>query len=431
METTEYEGVVASYDITKLPISITTTDVNLTGSWKFFKPTVNEKLSPCSFACPSNINIAKYIMYLVKGELKTAVDILRTENPFPAVCGRVCPHFCQFECNRAHYDGAVSIREIEKFLGDYGLNIPIKKPSKESDKKVAIIGSGPAGLSAAYFLRKNGLKVKIFEKENKLGGLLRYGIPEYRLPRNILDAEIINIINMGIEYETGIFIDKDSINKLKKEFDAIFIATGLWKAKTPENFNFDNKLFFKGLDFLKKINTEKNIFSGKKVAVIGGGNVAIDVARTLKRMGNQPDIIYRRTISEMPAFEDEIKDAIEEGIKILEKRVISDYVESDNRLELEIATVKKIVNNSTVLEDEKEKITYDAVVFAIGQSAENIFEESQNIFIGGDLSIGASTVTESIASGKIKAYKIMNFLKTLNIEINEDFFRSEKDFFNK
>ena len=133
----------------------------------------------------------------------------------------------------------------------------------------------------------------------------------------------------------------------------------------------------------------------------------------------------------MPAFEDEIKDAIEEGIKIIEKKVISDYVESDNRLELEIATVKKIVNNSTVLEDEKEKITYDAVVFAIGQSAENIFEESQNIFIGGDLSIGASTVTESIASGKIKAYKIMNFLKTLNIEINEDFFRSEKDFFNK
>ncbi len=429
METTEYEGVVANYDISKLPISITTTDVNLTGSWKFFKPDVKEKLSPCTLACPSNINIAKYIMYLVKGEMKTALDILRTENPLPATCGRVCPHFCQFECNRTNYDGAVAIREIEKFLGDYGLNIPFQKPEKETDYKVAIIGSGPAGLSASYFLRHFGIKVKIFEKEDNLGGILRYGIPEYRLPKNIIDAEINNILNMGMEVETGSYIDKNKLNQLKDSFNAVFIATGLWEAAVPDNFKIDNQYIFKGLDFLKDINSKTIDFKNKKVAIIGGGNVAIDVARTLKRLGNSPEIIYRRTIDRMPAFEDEIKDTIEEAIPIFEKKIISSY-KVNNGVEVEIANVKKIVDNNIETDKKTEHRTYDAIIFAIGQKAENNFNEENNVFIGGDLALGASTVTEAIASGKKASFKILKYLGIFNDKINEEFFRSSKDYEN-
>ena len=428
METTEFEGVVSVSDITKLPVSITTTDVNLTGSWKFFKPVLKEKLSPCSLACPSNINISKYIMYLVKGDLKTALDILRNENPLPAVCGRVCPHFCQFECNRANYDGSVAIREIEKFLGDYGLNISFNPPKKTLHKKVAIIGSGPAGLSAAYFLRKKGLQVTIYEKLEKLGGLLQYGIPEYRLPKNILDSEIDNIINLGIEVKTGYEINNDNIYKIISEHDAVFVAVGLWEAKIPENFQIDNKFIFRGIDFLKNINSGTFNIANKNIAIIGGGNVAIDVARTLKRLGNNPTIIYRRTIDRMPAFEDEIKDAIEEDIRIIEKTIIKNYNIENNKINVSLAKVKKIDGTSVETGDTLENSYFDSIIFAIGQESKFQLPESKKIFTGGDLLLGPSTVTESIASGKKAAFKILNFLNIDTAEIKDDFFRAANDY---
>jgi formate dehydrogenase beta subunit len=432
METTDYEGVVSRFDLSKLPVSITTTDVNLTGSWRFFRPFINEKLSPCTVACPSNINIAKYIMYLVKGDLKTALDVLRKENPFPATCGRVCPHFCQFECNRENYDGAVAIREIEKFLGDYGLNIPFNKPEREIDKKVAIIGSGPAGLSAAYFLRKHGVKVTIFEKFEKLGGLLTYGIPEYRLPKEIVKKEIDNILNMGIEVKTNSNITAKDLSSLKEEYDAIFIATGLWKPKIPDNIEVDNKFIFKGLDFLKNINNGEHSFQNKKVAIVGGGNVAIDVARTLKRLGNEPVIIYRRSIDRMPAFDDEISDAQEEGINIIENSIIKDYEQNGDEIKVKIGKVKKITDNQIETEGELLDKSFNAIVYAIGQSALEEFKEDDNVFFGGDILTGPSTVTESIASGKKGAFYILNAFN-INEKIDEDsiIFRAEKDYQNE
>ncbi len=430
METIEYQDVVSTYDIGKLPISFTTTEVNLTGSWKFFKPIFIEKISPCSFACPNNINIPKYIFYLLKNDITTAVKILRNNNPFPATCGRVCPHFCQFQCNRSEFDNSIEIREIEKFLGDYALNIPYEKPEIRFNKKIAVVGGGPAGLSCAYFLAKNGYYVTVFEKENNLGGILKYGIPEYRLPKDIVDKEIKNIIEIGnITVKFNSPIDKERVMELSNEYNAIFIAIGLGKSNIPNNLKIDNNKILSGYDFLKKLNLDyeyRKKIKNEKIAIIGGGNVAFDVARTVLRLGNKVDIIYRRSLNEAPAFEDEKKEGIEEGVKIKERLIVDDIVKVNEKLKL---TLKKVISLSSdrIETGEEFKENYDRVIVATGQKKEFNINEEKNIFIGGDFKYGARTVVEAIASGKKNAFKIINYLNGAKFEETE-FYRSEKDY---
>ena len=430
METIVYQDVVSTYDIEKLPISITTTEVNLTGSWKFFKPIFNEKISPCSAACPSNINIPKYIYYILQNEINHAVEILRRENPFPATCGRVCPHFCQFSCNRGEYDGEIQIREIEKFVGDFALNIPFRKPEKTYNKKVAIIGGGPAGLSCAYFLSKNGVNATIYEKENFLGGLLIYGIPEYRLPKDIVKKEIQNILDIGlINVKLNKNISSEEIKLLKKNYDAVFVAIGLGKDRIPENIDIDNDKILSGYALLKALNLNNKKVSGK-IGIIGGGNVALDVARSVLRTGAEPVIIYRRTIDEMPAFKDEVEEAIEEGIKINEKRIVRE-IDKGEKLKLKLNEVEKIVDDKVFSKPTQETLEVDKLVIATGQLKDYDLIEEEKIFTGGDFKYGARSVTEAIASGKLNAFKIMNKLGIPNnftyIE-DDEFLRTEKDF---
>jgi heterodisulfide reductase subunit A len=251
---------------------------------------------------------------------ETAFNIFAETTPFPSVCGRVCPHPCETGCNRNETDGAVSINKIERFVGDWALEKGLK-PKKLIDEtrseKIAVVGSGPGGLSAAYHLALRGYPVTVFEAFPKSGGMLRYGIPEYRLPHDILDAEINRILDLGVDLKLNTVVGKDvSLDDLRKDFKAIFVAIGAHKGIQMRIEGEDADNVFTGTEFLHRMNTGDIINVGDKVIVIGGGDTAIDAARVSRRLGADVTILYRRTKTEMPAIDEEIDGAIEEGVKI-------------------------------------------------------------------------------------------------------------------
>lgn len=294
------------------------------------RPVFVPKTPPCSNTCPNETNIREIITTIGQSEgagrtnqesFKKAWDILIQKNPFPSTCGRVCPHPCEGDCNRGHKDGSVAINSIERFIGDYAIenDFQFKKISEESfDEKIAVIGAGPAGLSCAYQLSRRGYKnITVFEAFSKPGGMLRYGIPDYRLPQDVLDKEISRIEKLGVEIKCNQIIGKDiSYEDLRKNHDAIFVGIGAHKGKLLGIPNEDAENVFTGTQFLNKINSGESIDVGDKVLVIGGGDTAIDAARISKRLGAEVTVVYRRTRTEMPAIEEEIVGAEEEGIKI-------------------------------------------------------------------------------------------------------------------
>jgi hypothetical protein len=260
--------------------------------------------TPCSTDCPANVDIPSYLSKIRDGDQAGAARILLNSNPLPAITGRVCPNYCESGCNRGEFDEPIYIKGIERFIGDYILENAteiIKPPEIDIEKSVAIVGSGPAGLSAAYFLRAFGYRVTVFESMEKLGGLLTYGIPPYRLPKAIVRKQVEALKGMGIEFRLKTNIGKDvSIKKLMESFDAVFLACGAWREISLGIKG--ERLLMSGIEFLRNSNLGIREIPGNKVAVVGGGNVAIDVARTLLRLGVEPVIVYRRSKSEMPAL---------------------------------------------------------------------------------------------------------------------------------
>ena len=249
-----------------------------------------------------------------------AWNIITERNPLPAICGRVCPHPCESECNRNHLEGAVSINKLERFIGDFAIEhgFSFNKISDEThSEKIAVIGSGPSGLSCACQLARNGYPVTIYEAFDKPGGMLRYGIPSYRLPRHILDAEIDRILKLGVELKCNTVVGKDiSYDDIRKEYKVIFVGIGAHKGLSLRIDGEDVSNVFTGAEFLNRINSGETIDVGDKVIVIGGGDSAIDAARVSKRLGADTMILYRRTIKEMPAIEEEIHEAEVEGIEL-------------------------------------------------------------------------------------------------------------------
>ena len=283
----------------------------------------DDRLAPCRQTCPAEIDIPQYIAQIREGDYEGAVNTIRERNPFLLSCGRVCPHPCETNCRRGIEDEPVSINQLKRFVADYEMNsgerLPIRM-APETRKRIAIIGGGPAGLTCAYFLRRLGHQVNIFEAMPKLGGMLRYGIPEYRLPEEVLDWEIQSILDLGVDYHTNVKfgLDFDLSSLVASGFDAIFLGIGAWKDASLRVEGEDLKGCYTGIDFLSRLAAGEALPIGHTAAIIGGGNTAIDCTRNLIRLGAEKVyIVYRRTRGEMPANEVEIDAAEHEGVEFL------------------------------------------------------------------------------------------------------------------
>lgn len=293
------------------------------------RPYFVEKLPPCGHNCPNHNQIRKALMTVNKAEdygktyeqaLEEAWQIWMETSPFPSTLGRVCPHPCEDDCNRSKLEGSVNINAFERFLGDFGLKnslVPKKLSEEPRPEKIAVIGSGPAGMTAAYFLARRGYPVTVFEAFPKTGGMLRYGIPDYRLPQDILDGEIQRIVDMGVEIKTNTAIGHDvPYSDLQQEYKAIFVGLGAHQGLKLKIEGEDAENVWTGTDFLHRINVGEKVEVGDHVVVIGGGDTAIDAARVARRLGSKVTILYRRTRAEMPAIAPEIEGALQEGVTI-------------------------------------------------------------------------------------------------------------------
>lgn len=393
--------------------------------------------TPCSAECPANVDIPSYLSRIREGNLVEAAKILLETNPLPAITGRVCPHFCESDCNRDSYDDSVSIRCIERFMGDYILenqDVMGKSPQTESKKHIAIIGSGPTGLSAAYYLRRTGHAVTIFEKMEKPGGLLIYGIPPYRLPKDVVTKQIEALQRMGIHLKLNVKVGKDiKLDELARSFNAVFLACGAWKERRSGIKG--EQLIMSGMEFLRNSNIGVRKVPGKKIAVIGGGNVAVDVARTLIRLGAEPVVIYRRGRGEMPALKEEVDKVEQEGVKIEFLTLPIEALKKDDKIALKCTKMELGPLDDTgrpqpvPIKGSEFTTEFDAAMEALGEAPDlsilpeeflndierlkvkpSAYSLGDNVFAGGDFVNGPSTVVEAITAGREATTRINQYL---------------------
>jgi len=409
-----------------------------------------DALAPCRQTCPAEIDIPKYIAQITKGDYEGAVKTIRERNPLLLACGRVCPHPCESYCRRGIEDEAVSINQLKRFVADMEMNSEHRLPvscAPPTNKQVAVMGGGPAGLSCAYFLRRLGHTVTIFEAMPKLGGMIRYGIPEYRLPKKVLDWEIEGILKLGINYHINVKlgVDFDMGSLVAAGYDAVFLGIGAWDDYSLKIEGENLSGCYTGIDFLVKIGGVDSIPIGRKVAVIGGGNTAIDCVRTLIRLGaEEVYLIYRRTRSEMPANKVEIEAAEQEGVDFLflaaPVRAIGNEqgnVTSLEYLKMELGEPDASGRRRPVPKEGSETVLdIDMLITAIGQKPDVSFtnegkrlkdltitrwntieadhETLQSnipyIFTAGDVATGPSLVVEAIGGGRRAARSIHQYL---------------------
>jgi 2-oxoacid:acceptor oxidoreductase delta subunit (pyruvate/2-ketoisovalerate family) len=290
---------------------------NKTGTWRFIKPVYEDKTPACQNACPAGNDIEGWIKLLGKKEFEKAYRHLKREEPFPAILGRVCFKFCEGACNRGAFDDGIRIQALERFIGDrFSPAAILPDLPADNGKRLAVVGSGPAGMSAAYFARLLGFAVTIFERESLPGGILRLGIPAYRLPREVVAAEFEGLARMGIDIKLATSIGENiPLTALTETFDYVFLATGAHRSMPlPVTEKTSCCRIMSALELLKQVARGETVSLGKEVVVIGGGNTAIDAARTAVRLGCRATVIYRRSLSEMPAHPDEVREAEEEGV---------------------------------------------------------------------------------------------------------------------
>lgn len=414
------------------------TEINKTGTWRFVRPKYQEKTAPCSAACPVGEDIARIEMLSNQGQYQDAIETILFENPFPSVCGRVCFHPCETVCNRADFDDPVAIHALERFLGDIAIRDDLTfklQKLPENGKTVCIVGAGPSGLAAGYFLSQLGYSSDIYEARSEPGGILRWGIPRYRLPHDVVASEIERIKNTGVKIICNTPITQNFLENAKNRYHAFFIGCGHGRSLKMNIPGED--VAVDGLEFLNRLRKEKVVPSNGSAAVIGGGNTAIDVARSLVRLGTATTLIYRRRTQDMPAFKDEVEMARKEGVRIMELYSPLEINEENGEY---VLTLQKMKSSGMETDSGRARVIPDGqitrrfrtrkIIVAIGaepsapwqipsyKNAETLhlshctFTVSERpLMFGGDLTNTIKSVADAVASGKQAAMALDIFFK--------------------
>jgi 2-oxoacid:acceptor oxidoreductase delta subunit (pyruvate/2-ketoisovalerate family) len=407
---------------------------NKTGSWRTQRPVYVDRLPPCNAQCPAGEDIQGWLYHAESGHYEAAWRHLTRDNPFPAIMGRVCYHTCEGVCNRGQLDDPVGINSVERFLGDEALKRGwrFEPPASESGKQVLIVGAGPSGMSAAYHLWRLGHRVTVRDAGPAMGGMMRFGIPQYRLPRDVLDAEMQRIVTMGVTVELNHKVA--DIEQAMRGFDAAFLAVGAHIAKRAFIPAKDSSRILDAVAVLRSMEGEDKPMLGRRVVVYGGGNTAIDVARTAKRLGaTEAVIVYRRTRERMPAHDFEVEEALEEGVMVKWLSTIKQAALDGAGGELTIEKMVLDAKGNPQPTGEFETLQADSLVLALGQDVDlsllngvpglevkdgvvqvdsaTMMTGRAGLFAGGDMVPAERNVTVAVGHGKKAARQIDAWLR--------------------
>ena len=417
-----------------IPFAITldvgSSRANHTGSWRVERPVYVDRLPPCNNACPAGENIQGWLYEAESGNYEAAWHVLVEDNPLPAIMGRVCFHPCETECNRVQVDEAVGINAVERFLGDLAIEKgwALPEPGPDTGKRILVVGAGPAGLSATYHLRRLGHQVRLVDSASRLGGMMRYGIPAYRLPRAILDAEIARIVAMGVEIQLEHVVHDVEQERRDGMFDAVFLAVGAQLGKRVDIPAGDSSRVIDAVSYLHQVAEDDPPLLGRRVVVYGGGDTAFDAARTARRLGaTEAVIVYRRNRERMGASGEELEQALGEGVTVR-------WLSTVNKFDGDRIVLEKMKLNEEGFPEptgEFEELDADSLVLALGQDTDlsllehahdvtvrdgavevldSMMASPSGIFAGGDAVPDQRTATVAIGHGKRAAHGIDSYV---------------------